>query len=233
MFDFKGPRRKATHAQSSSRQHSDAAPSEPAQMRRISQEILRKLRIQVPEHLPLLDPVTSLRSQKEVEDRLFALHLIVSTAWGFEREKAQALIRRDALEDALSHFEKGFLYEDIGSPLYFQAQVETLWALAWSLDLVKVMDFTAICDDEFVHQMPDLMSAETFDGWRAKASLRSVQEVMGQCDLAYCLHWVVRQSILDRRLPPAGLRDGVIAPRRRALEWITSDEDWDLVDLST
>jgi hypothetical protein len=108
-----------------------------------------------------------------------------------------------------------------------------MWAFAWGLNLVADLDFTEICDDGFVYTLPDIKKSESSESWRHRAYLRSADELLAKCDLAYCLHWAIRQASLDRKLPPGGLRDGIVVPRRRSLEWMLSVEYWDHVSLDT
>ncbi len=198
-----------------------------------SQAAARAYGMQIPDQLPLLDPISSLRSKKEVEDRILALHAVVAASFGFDKTKALSWIRQECLQDALSPFEKDFLEQGKGSPIYFHSQVEAMWALAWGLSFVANLDFTKVCDSAFVRIMPDLKTCKSSGQWREGAALRSADELLAQCDLAYCLHWGIRQASLDRKLPPDGLRDGVVVPRRRSLDWMLSDESWDDISLDT
>ncbi len=66
-----------------------------------------------------------------------------------------------------------------------------------------------------------------------KARLRSDDQIVSAADLAYCLHWAIRQSELEGKRPPGKVPPYVVVERRRALEWLLSDEDWDDVPLDT
>jgi hypothetical protein len=198
-----------------------------------SQVAARACGVRIPDHLPLPDPISSLRSKKEVEDRILALHAVVAASFGFDKTKALSWIRQEFLQDALSPFEKDFLEQGKGSPAYFRSQVEAMWVLAWGLSIVANLDFRKACDSGFVRIMPDLKASESGKPWRGKAVLRSADELLAQCDLAYCLHWAIRQASLDRKPPSDGLRDGVVVPRRRSLEWMLSNESWDDISLDT
>jgi hypothetical protein len=50
------------------------------------------------------------------------------------------------------------------------------------------------CSDDFVRMFPDLKSSEPGSGFRGKAALRDVQQILPKLDLAYCLHWGIVEN---------------------------------------
>ncbi len=81
--------------------------------------------------------------------------------------------------------------------------------------------------------LPNLKASEASAEFRNRVNPRSVAEVVVVCDLAYCLHWAIRQSELRRERLPGNLKPYVVLERRRALEWLLSQEAWDEVPLHT
>ncbi len=63
--------------------------------------------------------------------------------------------------------------------------------------------------------------------------MKSVSEIAKALDLAYCLHWSIRDAEIHGREIPRVLSPNVIIQRRKALEWMFSEENWDEVTLDT
>jgi hypothetical protein len=140
-------------------------------------------------------------------------------------------LEREQLLAHLTHGEKLFLSGADSSVGLFKMQVEALWALSWCLSLVPALSFADPCSASFVSMLPDLKAGEAGATLREKAHLRALLDISKVRDLAYVLHWGLRQSALDGR--PAPLPEYVVAERRRALEWLLSEEPWDQVSLDT
>jgi hypothetical protein len=115
----------------------------------------------------------------------------------------------------------------------YMMQIEGMWALAWALGLISHLDHGKECSDSFVAMLPDIKAAESATAFRARVSLRSTEELVQELDLEYCLHWIVREAALQGRRPPAHMRADDLIERRRALEWLMSECEWDEVDLDT
>ncbi len=81
--------------------------------------------------------------------------------------------------------------------------------------------------------LPNLKQSQSSTDFRKKANPRPLEQIVMACDLAYFLHWAIRQAELSGKQPPANLKPYVIVERRRALEWLLSKEAWDEVPLDT
>ena len=82
--------------------------------------------------------------------------------------------------------------------------------------------------------LPDLKADEPTTRLRVRAgSLRSAEEILSALDISYCLHWAIRDAALTCSPAPAKLTGYVIVERRRALEWLVSEEGWDELTLDT
>lgn len=185
------------------------------------------------ESLPVLEAELQPRSPEEVVSRLLAMNAVAATAYGFDRAKAIAWLDREALSNSLSEHERRFLFESVGQPDRFKVHVEGMWALAWATGFVRELDFARLCDNDFVALFPDLRHSSSSAAFRGRARLRARAEVVAACDLAYCLHWAVRQSELSGTRLPRHLIPYVVIERRRALEWLLGTEPWDEVSLDT
>lgn len=203
------------------------------QIRNESIQAAKRLGVDVLVTLPLLEPRREMRSVSETTSRILAMHAVAAIAYGFDKEKAIAWLDREALTDSLSEQEKSFVFEGAGQPDCFKVQVEGMWALAWAMGIADELNFAKDCDSHFVMMLPNLKHNETSTNFRRKASPRPFEQVVAACDLAYCLHWAIRQSELTGKQPPANLKPYVVVERRRALEWLLSKEAWDEVRLDT
>jgi hypothetical protein len=182
--------------------------------------------------LPLLDVVEILRSKDDVVNRIFAMNCVAATAYGFDRSMALGWLRREDVVVALTPSELSYLNSSRGAERRFFDQIEGLWALCWCIGSVRELDFLNPCANDFVKSLPDLKKDQAGAAFRERANLRSAEEVLAKCDLAYCLNW----SVVHLRLSGARIRKlnpVTVIERRRALEWVISDEIWDEVHMDT
>ncbi len=114
-----------------------------------------------------------------------------------------------------------------------QDQVEALNAFAWVLGFVPEMPFDRECVDDLITVFPDLKAGASSSDYRNDARLRLSSEAFEALDLAYCLHWAVVDAQLNGRSSPRSNDAYIIVERRRALEWMMSDVEWDDVSLDT
>ena len=183
--------------------------------------------------LPLLDEPCSLRSIDEIFRRLMCLHVTAACAFGLSRTKAKKWIADEGLEQDLERSERDFVYNGSGLPIGFQVRIEGMWALCWVLGYVERLDFRNTCDGKFVYLLPNLKEGVRGRELRSKAVLRSLDDIAAACDLAYCLHWALVEAQIDGSIYPRNLPPHVIVERRRALEWLCSDDGWDEVEMDT
>ncbi len=183
--------------------------------------------------LPLLEGVVSVRSIEEVIDRSLALFATVAGSYGFDKKRALAWLEKEGAVCSLADSEKAFLIEEIGEVGSVQSQVEALQAFAWSLGIVKKMEFDQVCDNNLIKLFPDIKNDGSSDGFKSKSRLRDIEDIISACDLAYCLHWAVTQAGLENKTLPNDVAPHVIIERRRALEWLLGKEDWDDISLDT
>jgi hypothetical protein len=161
------------------------------------------------------------------------MNAVAATAYGFDKTKAAAWLNQEVLADSLSDQEKRFVFKGAGQPDRFKLQVEGMWALAWAMGIANELNFAKDCDNHFVMTLPNLKRSQGSTDFRTKANPRPLEQVAAACDLAYCLHWAIRQSELSDKRPPGNLKPYVVVERRRALEWLLSKEAWDEVPLDT
>ena len=196
-------------------------------------DLAAELGLSVLSTLPLLEQGLTLRSKKEIVDRLLQMHAAAARAYEFPRKGAKDWLLRERIWESALATEQEFIDGSIGSAEIFQSQMEGMWALAWSLGHIDELDFGGPCADDFVLLLPDLKVGESAAVFREKSALRSADEILGMLDLAYCCHWAVRHLRLEGNALPPNVLPEVIEERRRALEWCHSTEPWDRVPLDT
>jgi hypothetical protein len=192
-----------------------------------------RLGYSVNDALPLLDEVHNTRTADEAVKRLLCLHATAACAYGFDHSKARAWLERENALGDLTASELHFIEGGEGDPNQFKIQVEGMWALAWALGIVPHLDFSKGCDSKFVMMLPNLKIGEKSDTLRSKIKTRAADEIIEACDLAYCLHGAARQAKLTGGKMPGKVQPYVIEERRRALEWLLSNDRWDEVSLDT
>jgi hypothetical protein len=84
-----------------------------------------------------------------------------------------------------------------------------------------------------VLRLPDLKGNASSADFQSNAKLRPDEEIAAACDLAYCIHWAVRQSHLKGVKMSGKVQPYVVVERRRALEWLLTDASWEEVALDT
>lgn len=201
-------------------------------VREQSLEVLAKRGLSVPDSLPLLGG-EALRPLNEILGRLFCLNAVAAAAYGFDAAKALSWIHHENLEGKLTPPERAFLERGAGDRDALKLQVEGMWALAWAASIVHEMDFWRDCDLKFVTLLPNLKANENTTRVDQQADARSSEQVVVACDLSYCLHWIIRESLIKGEKMPVGLKPYLIIERRRALEWMLGNEAWDMVSLDT
>jgi hypothetical protein len=205
-------------------------------LKRIREESIqsaKRLGVDVSPTLPLLDAGLEMRNADEAVSRVLTMNAVAATAYGFDKAKAIAWLNQEALTDSLSEQERRFVFEGVGQPDRFKVGVEGMWAIAWAMGIVSEMNFGKDCDNRFAAMLPNLKQSQSSADFRKKANPRPLEQIVAACDLAYCLHWAIRQAELSGKQPPANLKPYVIVERRRALEWLLSKEAWDEVPLDT
>ena len=183
--------------------------------------------------LPLLDEGLTLRLVDDLVGRSLALFAVVAGSYGFDKKSAISWLEAENAFNYLAESEKSFLIDDEGDGSYIQSQVEALNAFAWSLGIVKHLAFDQVCENNLIKQFPDIKNNGDSSAYRAKSKSRSLGEIVQSCDLAYCLHWAIVQAQIEGKKLLGDVGPHVIIERRRALEWMLSEEDWDELSLDT
>ncbi len=205
-----------------------------ATIRRRSLNEAARLGYEVSTELPLSDFDVKARDVDELVDRCLVLHALTAVSYGFPRGTVKAWLEREELVGVLSASERRYLDSgDDGDDEFYRGMSESVWALVWSLGMAPKLDFAKPCPNDLVQMFPNLKTGEGSSAFRGRAQRRSTEELLAAADLAYCLHWAIADSSLRGGDVPGRVPAWVIVERRRALEWVLSDEDWDEVPLDT
>lgn len=198
-----------------------------------SLKLTAKFDLPINNSLPLLDTPTHIRFAGDVFIRLMCLHVVAACAYGLDRAKAKEWIAQEAIANCLTNSELNFISHGDGDPEKFKLQIEGMWALAWSLGLVSLLDFSKECEPRFAALLPNLKILQPTALLKSKVSVRPLHEIVEACDLAYCLHWGIRQQQLLSKQIPVKIVPFIVIERRRALDWLIEANDWDDVSLDT
>lgn len=202
------------------------------EIRQISLTKIRDLGYPVNETLPLLENDLNIRSYDEVCNRILTLYACVACSFGFSVSEALKWIKKEKLKACLTGMEAEFLRKKSNNKIFFQWQVESLWALTWAVSLHDDLNFFSCCENDFISLFPDIKQQQNTQDFRKKGRLRSQLEIVEMLDFSYCLHWLCTENLLKKK-SLNHLDSNIIRERRRALEWILSDHDWDEIVLDT
>lgn len=212
----------------------EAAASAKA-LRQHSQRVIDQLGLPFNTHLPEVGQAKYSRSTQEISGRALALHAVVAVSYGFPASEALSWIMSEGLMPSLTREERMFLQGNQTSANRFQMQAEALWVFAWVLGKYPSFDLLKRAPEDLVEHFPDLRKKEHAEAWRGDAALVDPGQLGQWLDLAYCLHWSIREkAIADQKADKvAGVLPASIIERRRALEWLCHEGDWDSVSLDT
>ena len=191
----------------------------------------KKLSYDTNKDLPLIDDNLSCRMVEEVINRSLVLYVVIASSFGFDQKSALKWLKNNNLKGSISKNEYAFLTGKSNKDP--QHQIEALNTFSWLLGYVSDFDFSILCGNDLIKKFPDLRRGEDSKSYIENSSLIGIEEVISMTDLAYCIHSSIVNEQLEgkkhyREIPPY-----VIVERRRALEWVLSNDDWDDVKLDT
>lgn len=89
-----------------------------------------------------------------------------------------------------------------------------------------------ICDCEKVTAL--LSERADYNEFKKSCRLRSIDEILDMTDLYFRYHWACVEKRLKPETQTGNLNPDVVIERRKALEWVISDEyDWNDIALNT
>jgi hypothetical protein len=181
--------------------------------------------------LPLLERPDFLRPMDSVRRRMLATYGVLVALVALPRREVLMWVSKEHLNDELTRKEKQFF--DRGTHAdQLKVEIESLWTLAWCTGLVD-MDFGKPSRDEVASYFPNIAKGEPSANYLKELRLRELSEIQQACDVAYCIHWAIRQAHIEGQMSGGRLPPAYVVERRRALEWMLHDESWDDISLDT
>lgn len=205
---------------------------DPWEVRTVSIKQAERLGYPTYPNLPLLEKPTHIRSEDEIFARMMCAFIASACAFGVDKGEGQDWLTKEGFADALTAQEAAFLNEENPDESSFQNRVEALYVLAWSLGYVRRMDYHDQSDQDFVQLFPNLRTGQTATLMRAKSKPRSSTHLFRHLDLAHCLSWAIQEAEKQNKKPPGDLHPQVVFERKRALEWLLGEADWDSIEPS-
>lgn len=217
----------------------------PVERRSKSLERLRKEGVKINENLPLLpsSEEVKFKSNDEIMNRIIAAFTAIQVACSIRNgedydEAVQYMIefmkkckgdQRYLLDKERRILENNYSKQDVIDVIWTYEGVFTLmWAINYKADKYEY-DVSQICSGDAV--IFDMRSIA--EGTNCVPHLRE-EKVLNMLDLFYCYHWACVEKQIHPETPIGNVNFEVVVERRRALEWLISDEnDWFNIDLNT
>jgi hypothetical protein len=182
--------------------------------------------------LPLLGTEFAIRSASDLRTRMLCISAVLWRAAGLSEDAVLEWLEQESLLKSLTPKERQFLADPESEPT-MSARADGLFGLTWSAGLIDDFDFSTECPDTLVELFPDVRKGHRSAGFGKEIAVRDPELIVAHCDLAYCLHWSVRNQLVQGQ-PRSGKLDCVyLVERRRAFEWMLSSVGWDEVSLDT
>ena len=181
------------------------------------------------------DEEISLKSLDEVCKRAIVCLIIVQIACDIRNGRYEEskefflpLLKNFDVENCLNSKEKRIIdgsYTD-QDVIDMDWAYEAYWALCWCLGLINdISNSSMLCDCNLA--VAFVVNASSFDEFKNKCKLRSIQEILDMHDLYYRYNWVVNEKKVNPRACIGNINPSIAIERRRALEWLLSDiDDW-------
>lgn len=182
-------------------------------------------------------PTSDFKIQKgggEVVARILCLDVCLSVSYGFDRSLAKRWIESEGLEGYLTDKER-MLVDGLAKDFLidFHVQADALFLLLWYVGVIKDMKLVDPLVSNLVSYVPDMRVMEGSANFRREVEFKSPESLYQMADLAYLLHWSVVNARIHGVKIPAKINPISLIERRRAMEWLLSNSDWDNVSLDT
>ena len=140
----------------------------------------------------------------------------------------KSLYKKYGVEDCLNSKEQRIIDGTYSrqDALDMDWEYETYWAICWCLSLVDdIKDGGELCDCE--KAISFVMSASSYEDFKSKCKLRSLDEILDMYDLYYRYNWAINNVQVNPNTNIGNLDPSNVIERRRALEWVITDmKDW-------
>lgn len=213
------------------------APKNEADQRKArSMARLRRLKVPVIDHLPVIEG-GRLRSEKAIVDRMIALLALTMRAFDAPKQLQADFAAVFKPEAKLSPDEKKFMRArapNAKDKTRYSWRCEALEVLQWSIglaDKLPKLDAAAVPQ----RQLERTFSFRSAPGMVRAAERRSHEELLELSDLLYRAHWATRDAQLNGKAPPSALDPDIVMERDHAIRWLVgyAGQPWDEVSCDT
>ena len=180
--------------------------------------------------LPLIEDFSNPQSKDNIVSRSLCTYALLTVTYGFDINFCKQWLLQENLIDNLTNTEQ-FLLENNRDWKAYQTRVESLWELAWVMNLIDEVDYSKLCNNSLSSLFPKISKNQSTSSFRKYLEIRPYSEILSESDLTYCIHWGMMENALNNITNYVPL--SVIEERRRALDWILYGYDWEDVPLDT
>lgn len=197
-----------------------------ADRKRNSEKILLSLGISLADDLPPIEEenAVTLRSAQEIAERIVILAYLNCVATDPSlRQQVMMFLIQERLWDKVTTQEKALFHkspltEDDRTVIFWRS--ESIWMLLWVINKIDHLDLPqqeANLHDIFPH-LPGFF--ESTSDFIHTATLRSVSEILDQCDFIFRLNWALREPHLHGSAAMT-LNQDIAYERYFAITWVT------------
>ena len=185
------------------------------------------------DQLPLLDGLTIQVTERAAAMRLLCMYAVGVCAFGYPVAEARRWLESEGILGNLSNREIQYLDGDRSLVFMAQTAVSSAYSLAWASSLVPDQALMTNLPDNFVGIVPDIRKHESSADLTRRLRFRNIDEIVPYLDLAYCLHWALRDAQMHLKKTPKLSQLPLVAAQRKSLEWLLTGDDWDEISLDT
>lgn len=204
---------------------------------------LKELNIAFNAHLPLIESDVKLKDKSTVCRRAIANLLAIQHACDCahnddvkrSRKFFMSLLKKFGVTKDLLPIEERIIKgkyseQDVINVVW---SYEANWVLLWALGKIDTLGFPDnICDVE--KAVAVLKSFSHIDELIEGCELKPADRILDALDRYYCYHWACVEKRINPDTNIGELNPDVVFERRKALEWLISDEpDWNDISLDT
>lgn len=211
--------------------------------RQRNNEILSKNNIVFSESLVCLhnDENANTKSLDEICRRAIASLIVIQIAcdinngnYESSKEFFMPMLEKYSVLDCLNSKEKRIIDATYSKQdaIDIDWEYEAYWALIWYLGLVDdISDASKLCDCPTAVSF--IRTSNSMEEFKSKCNPRSIKELLDMQDLYYRYHWAINEKKINPNANTGNIVASNVIERRRALEWILSDEeDWYEIELN-
>ena len=104
-------------------------------------------------------------------------------------------------------------------------EYEIFWVLVWALGIIDTDEIKIPKDPlDYMKAIDIVKDCKSYDDFKAKVNMRSLEEILDMLDLYYRYHWATHEYGLKHK-GHYKINHEVVVERRRGLEWLVSDAD--------